>query len=134
MTISGFCILSLIQDHCCLSTPEHCSVGDLGKMSCPTQISGRCVASTVAVLAGGALIGYIVGYKLGQRSARCNYKIQLDSNKVADTVDIEDIGEKKAFCRCWKSEKWPYCDGSHGKHNKETGDNVGPLIVKSEKK
>nr|7YVZ_A Chain A, CDGSH iron-sulfur domain-containing protein 1 (CISD-1/mitoNEET) [Caenorhabditis elegans] len=72
--------------------------------------------------------------KFGQRSARCNYKIQLDSNKIVDTVDIEDIGEKKAFCRCWKSEKWPYCDGSHGKHNKETGDNVGPLIVKSEKK
>lgn len=20
-------------------------------------------------------------------------------------VDLEDIGEKKAFCRCWKSEK-----------------------------
>ena len=75
-----------------------------------------------------------VGYKLGQRTARCNYKIQLDSQKIADTVDIEDIGEKKAFCRCWKSEKWPYCDGSQGKHNKETGDNVGPLIVKSEKK
>lgn len=98
-------------------------------------------------------------------------------------VDLEDIGEKKAFCRCWKSEKvrvvwcgkletsscrkndwfwdkggvsssksrpvgndwfwwkrgvlvnvdllqWPYCDGSHGKHNKETGDNVGPVVIK----
>lgn len=26
--------------------------------------------------------------------------------------------------------QWPYCDGSHGVHNKETGDNVGPVIVK----
>ncbi|KHJ89424.1 zinc finger CDGSH type, partial [Oesophagostomum dentatum] len=43
---------------------------------------------------------------------------------VVDTVDVEDIGEKKAFCRCWKSEKFPYCDGAHTKHNKETGDNV----------
>ena len=34
------------------------------------------------------------------------------------------------FSRCWKSKKFPYCDGSHAKHNTETGDNVGPLIVK----
>ena len=34
------------------------------------------------------------------------------------------------FCRCWKSKKFPYCDGSHAKHNEETGDNTGPLIVK----
>ncbi len=34
------------------------------------------------------------------------------------------------FCRCWKSNKFPYCDGSHNKHNQVTGDNVGPLIVK----
>ena len=32
--------------------------------------------------------------------------------------------------RCWKSKKFPYCDGAHAKHNAETGDNVGPLIVK----
>ena len=32
--------------------------------------------------------------------------------------------------RCWKSKKFPYCDGSHAKHNTVTGDNVGPLIVK----
>ena len=37
---------------------------------------------------------------------------------------------KGVFCRCWKSKKFPYCDGSHTKHNEETGDNVGPLIVK----
>ncbi len=27
--------------------------------------------------------------------------------------------------------KFPYCDGSHGKHNAETGDNVGPLVFKN---
>lgn len=26
--------------------------------------------------------------------------------------------------------QFPYCDGAHTKHNSETGDNVGPLIVK----
>lgn len=29
--------------------------------------------------------------------------------QVLDTVDMEDIGEKKAYCRCWKSTKvMPY--------------------------
>ncbi len=26
--------------------------------------------------------------------------------------------------------QFPYCDGTHAKHNQETGDNVGPLIIK----
>ena len=29
--------------------------------------------------------------------------------------------------------KFPRCDGSHTKHNKETGDNVGPLVLKRKK-
>ena len=56
--------------------------------------------------------------------------IRKDEKKVADIVNIEDLGEKTAFCRCWRSEKWPYCDGAHGKHNRETGDNVGPVVIK----
>ena len=35
-----------------------------------------------------------------------------------------------SILRCWKSKKFPYCDGSHAKHNSLTGDNVGPLIIK----
>jgi len=60
---------------------------------------------------------------------RCNDLIQMECDKVVDKVDIEDLGNKAVFCRCWKSKKFPYCDGSHAKHNKETGDNVGPLII-----
>lgn len=59
-----------------------------------------------------------------------NHKVSKQNAKVVNTVDIEDIGEKAAFCRCWKSNNWPYCDGAHGQHNTETGDNVGPLIIK----
>merc|ERR1711976_1148919 len=59
-----------------------------------------------------------------------NHCIKKNESKVVDTIDIEDMGDKGVFCRCWKSKKFPYCDGSHNKHNQETGDNTGPLIVK----
>ena len=37
-------------------------------------------------------------------------------------------GKQVAFCRCWISQNFPYCDGSHRKLNEE-GDHVGPVIV-----
>ncbi|XP_023015396.1 CDGSH iron sulfur domain 2 [Leptinotarsa decemlineata] len=62
--------------------------------------------------------------------SKVNPDILKRNEKVVDAVDVEDIAEKAVFCRCWRSKNWPYCDGSHGEHNKLTGDNVGPLIVK----
>ncbi|PVD38216.1 hypothetical protein C0Q70_00827 [Pomacea canaliculata] len=59
-----------------------------------------------------------------------NMKIQKESPKVVNVVDIEDLGEKISYCRCWRSKKFPLCDGAHGKHNEETGDNVGPLVLR----
>jgi CDGSH-type Zn-finger protein len=44
----------------------------------------------------------------------------------------EGIDGKAVYCRCWKSAKFPYCDGAHNKYNKETGDNLGPLIISKE--
>ncbi|KAL3756885.1 hypothetical protein ACHAWU_007726 [Discostella pseudostelligera] len=66
-------------------------------------------------------------------SSRINQKIDLDSPKVA-TIDklFEGKGggeSKKVYCRCWQSNTFPLCNGAHVTHNKETGDNVGPLIV-----
>ncbi len=40
-------------------------------------------------------------------------------------------GQTVAICRCWHSGKFPYCDGTHRKVNAETGDNVGPAIIKT---
>jgi CDGSH-type Zn-finger protein len=36
-------------------------------------------------------------------------------------------------CRCWRSTKFPLCDGAHVAHNKATGDNVGPCLVEGPK-
>ncbi len=54
--------------------------------------------------------------------------------QVVDLMDIEDISEKAAFCRCWKSKNFPYCDGAHTAHNQETGDNVGPVVLSRKQK
>lgn len=37
--------------------------------------------------------------------------------------------KRVAYCRCWKSKKFPYCDGTHTQHNQSQGDRVGPLVM-----
>ena len=59
---------------------------------------------------------------------KINNLVELSSPKVATSMELK-AGEKKVFCRCWKSQKFPLCDGAHTKHNEQCGDNVGPLIV-----
>ena len=66
-------------------------------------------------------------------SQRVNTSYKLESKKVAETFAIEELGNKTVFCRCWKSSKFPLCDGSHGKHNQACGDNLGPVIVTKQK-
>ena len=65
-------------------------------------------------------------------SDKINTKIDLDSPKVVNTDEV-NAGAKKVYCRCWQSGTFPLCDAAHVAHNKETGDNVGPLIVSSPK-
>ncbi|GMR38615.1 hypothetical protein PMAYCL1PPCAC_08810 [Pristionchus mayeri] len=108
------------------STIAVCPNSGVSASGCHSKL----IVGGLALVGIGAAIGYFACKKASCCSSRVNTKIKLGEPKVADTVDLEDIGDKKAFCRCWKSEKFPYCDGSHGKHNKETGDNLGPLIVK----
>lgn len=93
-----------------------------------------CWLGTAAAVSYAAYLTYIIakgktgGSKSGD-SQQINQKIKKDEPKVVDTFDVEDLGNKSVFCRCWKSKKFPYCDGAHGAHNKECGDNVGPLII-----
>nr|CAG4642215.1 EOG090X0JRY [Eurycercus lamellatus] len=63
------------------------------------------------------------------KGPQVNLSLKKEESKVVDQIDVEDIGDKKVFCRCWRSATFPYCDGSHNKHNTTTGDNVGPLII-----
>ena len=64
---------------------------------------------------------------------KINTLIDLDSPKVVNMEALEE-GEKKVYCRCWKSGTFPLCDAAHVEHNKACGDNVGPLIVSAPKK
>mmetsp|Transcript_16738 Transcript_16738/g.28383 ORF Transcript_16738/g.28383 Transcript_16738/m.28383 type:complete len:112 (-) Transcript_16738:122-457(-) len=61
---------------------------------------------------------------------RFNKLIDLESEKVVNNLTLAP-GEKAVVCRCWKSSKFPLCDGSHVKYNKETGDNLGPAIIQA---
>ncbi|KAF7643408.1 hypothetical protein LDENG_00239810 [Lucifuga dentata] len=89
------------------------------------------VAVPVALIS--AVGGFLLARYLSGRSfkkSQVNVSISKDSPKVVHSFDMEDIGTKAVYCRCWRSKKFPLCDGSHTKHNEETGDNVGPLIIK----
>ena len=58
--------------------------------------------------------------------------INENNHPQRHTEDIEVLKEqnkKIAFCRCWQSNTFPYCDGSHRNHNDSVGDFVGPVIV-----
>lgn len=61
----------------------------------------------------------------GCKKGRCNTDQRLNDPKIVHSFDIESLDPKNVFCRCWKSSKFPYCDGAHTKHNQTTGDNVG---------
>ncbi|KAG7518935.1 CDGSH iron-sulfur domain-containing protein 1 [Solea senegalensis] len=90
------------------------------------------VAVPVAVVAavGGFLVSHYLSSGRSCKKGQVNTTVSKDSPKVVHSFDMEDIGTKAVYCRCWKSKKFPYCDGAHAKHNDATGDNVGPLIIK----
>lgn len=97
-------------------------------MTKPSLIPGFRLSKVAAALSTYLVTRYFSGHS-GTKS-RVNQTFNKDSPKVVHSFDIEDIGNKVAYCRCWRSKKFPYCDGAHAKHNEETGDNVGPLIIK----
>ena len=39
------------------------------------------------------------------KDACVNLKIQKENAKVVNMVDIEELGDKVSYCRCWRSNK-----------------------------
>ncbi|KAI7745463.1 hypothetical protein M8C21_010479 [Ambrosia artemisiifolia] len=65
--------------------------------------------------------------------APINPEIRKTEEKVVDAVVVTELAKPlTAYCRCWRSGTFPLCDGAHAKHNKATGDNVGPLLLKKQ--
>ena len=94
------------------------------------------IAVFVVVLISGITL-FVKTEDKKTKGSKVNLKIKKENPKVVDTVpcgEIENLAQfkdgKLVMCRCWRSETFPYCDGSHVKHNEQTGDNVGPLIIK----
>ena len=54
---------------------------------------------------------------------------RLPPNHTSPPTQPTPTHRQVVYCRCWRSAKFPLCDGAHVKHNEATGDNVGPLIV-----
>ncbi|KAK1791625.1 hypothetical protein P4O66_013626 [Electrophorus voltai] len=103
-------------------------------MSNSNILSKAELVTALSVTAGAVVVGFLIHNKFFSK-AKCvkpkvNLDLQKDNPKVVHAFDIEDLGDKAVYCRCWRSKKFPYCDGAHTKHNQETGDNVGPLIIK----
>ena len=57
--------------------------------------------SVVAYLAISAL----VPSKPKKEEEWVNKTLQKEKEKVADAFQIEDLGDKTVYCRCWKSKK-----------------------------
>ncbi|XP_057375594.1 CDGSH iron-sulfur domain-containing protein 1-like [Daphnia carinata] len=118
-------------------------VSNIVNRSFSSNASGRDWAYAASLGVAALSISYFIVTKASELGFFCakkkskgtwvNPDVRKEDSKVVDSCDIEDIGEKKVFCRCWRSASFPYCDGAHNKHNLETGDNVGPLIVGKKK-
>ncbi|KAL0281356.1 UNVERIFIED_CONTAM: hypothetical protein PYX00_002366 [Menopon gallinae] len=87
-----------------------------------------------AAIGGIGFLSYRAFYPRVGSSSLINPNLHKDVAKYVDVLDIEDLKDKNAFCRCWRSSKFPYCDGSHNKFNEITGDNVGPVVIERKKK
>uniref|UniRef100_A0A5F8HG30 CDGSH iron-sulfur domain-containing protein 2 n=1 Tax=Monodelphis domestica TaxID=13616 RepID=A0A5F8HG30_MONDO len=72
------------------------------------RLPADCIAA-VALAAGTAVVGYLAYKKFMVKEKRgksmVNLSIQKDNPKVVHAFDMEDLGEKAVYCRCWRSKK-----------------------------
>ncbi|XP_005112503.1 CDGSH iron-sulfur domain-containing protein 2 homolog B [Aplysia californica] len=94
------------------------------------DIGGKELVTYIPIVTTVGLAIYVTWQALRPKIGLVNPGIEKNEQKVVNSMDIEDIGDSIAFCRCWRSKKFPLCDGSHNAHNKKQGDNVGPICLK----
>jgi CDGSH-type Zn-finger protein len=94
------------------------------------DVKGRDLVTCIPIVTTVGLTAYVVWQAFRPKIGIINPNIQKNDEKVVNAMDIEDIGDSIAFCRCWRSKKFPLCDGSHNTFNKQMGDNVGPICLK----
>lgn len=65
--------------------------------------------AAVSLAAGAAAVGYLAYKKFLCKDKCCkamvNLHIQKDNPKVVHAFDMEDLGDKAVYCRCWRSKK-----------------------------
>lgn len=78
----------------CVSFCLFLSVNDNVQQILPWAVSAVAVSYVIYVT-----------FCCSKKKGRVNSNIQKDCDKVVHSLDIEDIGKKAVFCRCWKSSK-----------------------------
>ncbi|XP_057205610.1 CDGSH iron-sulfur domain-containing protein 1 isoform X3 [Triplophysa rosa] len=69
----------------------------------PGLIPGSRDSKVAAVVSTYMLTRYFRGQS--DPKSRINQTINKDSPKVVHSFDVEDIGNKVVYCRCWRSKK-----------------------------
>lgn len=70
----------------------------------------------------------------GRPAQVCRLRMAMEPLNADGKMDVKEgfdvqVGKKSPICRCWKSGKFPICDGSHTSFNEETGSKVGPIMI-----
>jgi len=116
------------------SLPLPSTFGGFAKLSA-SDVLADVIFTTVVLVLLYSVVTLLLSLVLKPKPKKINMKVKKDNPKVVDLVEVEDLAEDKiTYCRCWKSSKFPLCDGTHNKHNEATGDNIGPLVLKRKEK
>ena len=54
-------------------------------------------------MGGLGLLAYVT-YRAYTKKPRVNLSVQKEESKVVTVVDIEEMGDKVCYCRCWRSK------------------------------